>query len=70
MRCLHVAAGINARSAGRLANEIDQQLPDAELAVSREPDEESLLLLVVRQPRNELVGDCGDGVVAAEPLVQ
>ena len=28
------------------------------------------LLLVVRQPRNELVGNGGNGVVAAEPLIQ
>jgi hypothetical protein len=66
----HVAAGIDARAAGRLANKVDQQLADADLAVGRQANEETLLLLVVRQPRNEFIGDGGDGVVAAEPLIQ
>jgi len=33
VRSFHVAAGIDAGAPGRLANEVDQQLPDAELAV-------------------------------------
>ena len=70
VRGFHVAAGIDARAAARLANKVDQQLADAELAVGGEADEETLLLLVVRQPRNEFIGDGGNGVVAAEPLIQ
>jgi hypothetical protein len=46
VRGFHVAAGIDARAAARLANKVDQQLPDAELAVGGEADEETLLLLV------------------------
>ena len=66
----HIATGIDAGAAGRLADQVDQTLPDAKLAVGGETDEESLFLFVGCEPRNELIGDGRNGVIAAEPLIK
>jgi hypothetical protein len=70
MRRLHVASAVDARAASRFADEIDDQLPDARLAVGGEPNEEALLLLVGGEAADELVGDGGNGVIPAEPLIE
>jgi hypothetical protein len=70
MRRLHVPSAVDARAAGRFADEIDDQLPDAHLAVGGEPDEQALLLLVGGEAADELVGDGGNGVIPAEPLIE
>lgn len=65
----HVAAGIDTRSARRFTNQVDQPLPETELAVGGEADEDPLFL-VVREPRDELVGDGRNGVLAAQALIE
>ena len=65
----HVAAGIDTRSARRFTNQVDQPLPETELAVGGEADEDPLLL-VVREPRDELVGDGSNGVLSAQALIE
>ena len=70
MRRLHVLSAVDARAAGRFADEIDDQLPDTHLAVGGEPDEEALLLLVGGEAADELVGDGRNGVIPAEPLIE
>jgi hypothetical protein len=70
MRRLHIASAVDARTAGRFADQIDDQLPDAHFAVGGEPDEEALLVLVAGETTNELVGDRGYGVIPAESLIE
>jgi hypothetical protein len=67
---LHVASGIDARPAGRRAQLIDDQLANALDRVGAVADEELAELLIGGEPAKEIVGDCGECVVAAEPLVQ
>ncbi len=70
MRRLHVAAGVVARPARGFADEVDDMAPDAHFAVVGKADEEPLFLVVRRKPPDELIRHRGNGVVAAEPLVE
>jgi len=70
MGALHVAADVDARAAGGGAELIDDELADASERFLAVTDEKLLQRLVARETADEVVGDRGDAVVAAEALVE
>src|SRR5688572_18889219 len=67
---LHVPPDVDAGTAGRGAELIDQVLADLLERVLAMADEEPSELLVRGQTADEIVGHGGDGVIAAEALIQ
>ena len=70
MRRQHVAAGVDARPARLGADQVDHVLADACQAVVGDADEEAAELVVLFEPRQEIVGHRSDGVIAAEPDIE
>ena len=70
VRDLHVATDVIQRAAGVGAEEVDQQLLFATDAVFAPVRPESSKLFVANQSRQQIVGDRGDRVVAAESSVK
>ena len=70
VRRLHVAADVDAGAAGGGAELIDHQLTDAAQVFLAGPDEETAEAGIGGETAEEIVGDGGEGVVAAQTLVE
>src|SRR5579872_305518 len=66
----HIAAGVFARTASSDAEEVNDVLADASLGVGAEADEKAALFRIGGQAGDEIVSDSGQGIVAAEALVE
>src|SRR5262245_53326592 len=62
----HVAAEVETGASGGVAEEVDDVLADALLAIDAEAFEEAAFLGVGGEAADEVVSDGGDGVVAAQ----
>jgi hypothetical protein len=67
MRLLHIAADVVQRPAGVGQNVIDKQLLFPGQPITAAVFHEPLLLQIVHQSRQQVVGDCDDGVVTTQP---
>src|SRR2546426_1559626 len=70
VRHLHAAPDVNTWPARCRANLIHHQLSDTLLGISARAGEEPRDLFVGHQAADEIVRHCGNGIVAAQPLVE
>src|SRR5262245_3305065 len=67
---LHVPADVDARAAGGTVQLVDDELAQPAQGILAVAGEEVLELLVRGETADEIIGDGGESVVAAEPLVE
>ncbi len=66
----HVASGVDAGAAGGAAEEVNHMLAQLFLRVCAQAGEETMQLRVAGEASDKIVGNGGNGVVAAEPVVK
>jgi hypothetical protein len=68
VRGLHIASCVLAGAAGGNAQEVPDLLPDSDLGIGAQADEEAALFGVSGQASHKVIGNGGEGVIAPRRL--